>query len=94
MSFTGPNEALQLFGITLIGVTPENGAKLLLTLIVILVVVLVSRFLHALVGKAAGGVSWPRAHVWARQAVNTIVALITSAEWSGKAGTLDDPVEL
>lgn len=77
MSFTGPNDALQLFGITLIGVTPENGAKLLLTLSVILVVVLVSRFLHALVGKAAGGLSWRRARFWARQVVNIIVALIT-----------------
>jgi small-conductance mechanosensitive channel len=74
MTFTGPNDALQLFGITLIGVTPENGAKLLLTLVVILIVVLVSRFLHALVGKAASGVSWPRSRFWARQGVNILVA--------------------
>ncbi len=32
MSFTGPNDALQIFGVTLIGVTPEDGRKLLLTL--------------------------------------------------------------
>ncbi len=54
MSFTGPDDVLQILGITLIGVTPENGAKLLLALTVILVVVLVSRFLHALVGKPQG----------------------------------------
>jgi small-conductance mechanosensitive channel len=77
LSFSGPNDAFQLFGVTLIGVTPENGAKLLLTLIVILFVVLASRLLHALVGKAAGGVSWPRARFWARQVVNIIVALLT-----------------
>jgi small-conductance mechanosensitive channel len=77
VSFTGPNDALQLFGITLIGVTPENGAKLLLTLLVILVVVLVSRVLHASLGKAASGVSWPRARFWARQAVNILIALST-----------------
>lgn len=52
MGFTGQNVALHRFGITLIGMTRENGAKLLPTLIVILSVVLISRFLHTLVGKA------------------------------------------
>lgn len=51
LHFTGPNVALQLFGIMLIGVAPENGVKLLLTLIVILGVVLISRILHAPSGK-------------------------------------------
>jgi hypothetical protein len=34
------NEALQLFGITLVGATPENGKKLLLTFILVAVVLL------------------------------------------------------
>lgn len=76
MSFTGPDDALQLFGITLIVVTPENGRKLVLTAVIILIAVMTSRLLHAVVGRAAQDVSWPRARFWVRQVVNILIALV------------------
>src|SRR5690349_17132401 len=77
LSFTGPNDALQLFGITLIGVSPENGRKLLLTIVVVLAVIAISRLLHAMVGKVTRKEPWPRAQFWTRQAINILIALVT-----------------
>lgn len=76
MSFTGPDDALQLFGITLIGVTPENGRKLLLTAVIILIIVIISRLFHAAVGQAAQDVSRLRTRFWIRQAANILIALV------------------
>jgi small-conductance mechanosensitive channel len=77
LSFTGPNHALQLFGITLIGVAPENGRKLLLTIVVVLAVIAISHLLHAMVGTVTRKETWPRARFWTRQAINIIIALAT-----------------
>lgn len=76
MNFTGPNDALQLFGVTLIGVTPENGRKLLLTLAFVIGSVLIGRLLNAGLGRAARGAPWPRARFWARQVVNIVTGLV------------------
>ncbi|MBW3616756.1 MAG: mechanosensitive ion channel family protein [Proteobacteria bacterium] len=76
MSFTGPNDALQMFGVTLIGVTPENGRKLLLTLAFILIAWAVGRALKTIAGLAVGGRRSPRARFWARQGVRIITAII------------------
>lgn len=68
-------EPLQLFGITLIGATPENLRKLLLTALLIAVVALTTwmlrRALRAYVGS--GGT---RFHFWARQVVSLLMALL------------------
>ena len=76
MDFTGPNDALQVFGITLIGVTPENGGKLLLTLAFILGAVLVGKLLNALLGRASNVHGAPRVRFWLRQAVSMLTALV------------------
>jgi hypothetical protein len=47
MNFTGPNGALQVLGVTLMGLTPENGKKLLLTLAAVLLSLLFARVLQA-----------------------------------------------
>ncbi|MFC5087401.1 mechanosensitive ion channel family protein [Microvirga arabica] len=92
MSFTGPDDALQLFGITLIGVTPENGRKLLLTAVIILIIVIISRLLHALVGRAAQDVSRLRTRFWIRQAANILIALV--AVMALVSIWFDDPARL
>lgn len=68
-------EALQLFGITLVGATPENGRKLLLTIGIVIVVLLFSklvRFLLAATGHKAGD----RVRFWLRQAVGLASGII------------------
>jgi small-conductance mechanosensitive channel len=79
MSFSGPNNALQIFGVTLIGVTPENGLKLLLTLIFVVAISLLAKLLRAVLGRVARGDRWPKARFWGHQAVmilSTLVLLI------------------
>ena len=71
------NEALQLFGITLVGATPENGKKLLLTLVLVAVVLLFAtvgrRLLAGTLGQA---VRLNRFRFWARQVVGLIAGAI------------------
>lgn len=75
MSFTGPNDTLQMFGVTLIGVTPENGRKLLLTLAFIAASFLIGRLLNAGIGQATSRSRWPEDRFWVRQAVKILTAL-------------------
>jgi small-conductance mechanosensitive channel len=72
----GPNAALELFGVELVGVTPENGRKLLITLAFILIVWLVNRFSVALIRAVINQNRWPRAAFWSRQLAMLITALI------------------
>lgn len=75
MGFTGPNGALQLVGVTLIGVTPENGRKLLLTVAFVLAAWIASRTVAWMMGAATRGDRHPRLKFWARQVVKIAMAL-------------------
>lgn len=77
MSFTGPNHALQLFDVTLLGVTPENGRKLLLTIGFVLAAGLIGRLLSAITGRGTQADGNPRLWFWSRQAVHILIALVT-----------------
>ncbi|MFC7538102.1 hypothetical protein ACFQPG_12135 [Sphingomonas sp. GCM10030256] len=48
------SEALRLFGITLVGATPENGRKLLLTIILIVMVLLFATIGRRLLAGTVG----------------------------------------
>ena len=66
--------AVQLFGVRLVGATPENGRKLLLTIALILIVVLVTWLLRTAL-KAASKESWnSRFRFWGRQIVSLLGA--------------------
>ena len=71
------SEALQLFGITLVGATPENGKKLLLTIILVAVVLLLAtvarRMLAGTLGQRA---RLNRFRFWARQAVGLLAGAV------------------
>lgn len=72
--------ALQLFGVTLIGATPENLRKLLLTLTLIAAAVFTTWALRSLLRTFIGSRSGTRFHFWARQVVSlTIAALLVLA---------------
>jgi small-conductance mechanosensitive channel len=72
--FVGPNRALEVFGVKLVGFNAENGTKLLFTLAVIVVMLVISRLLRRLGrGVTVGG---ERAAFWYRQGVHVFTALV------------------
>ncbi|MGI8705319.1 MAG: mechanosensitive ion channel family protein [Sphingomicrobium sp.] len=74
------DEALELFGVTLIGVTPENLYKLLLTFALVFGALVVTWLLRAILRTFIGSRSGTRFHFWARQVVSlTIAALVILA---------------
>lgn len=92
MNFDGPNDALQVFGVTLLGVTPENGSKLLLTFAILLIGWVLSRLLGLLTGVATRGDRWPRLKFWSRQGVKIATALFVLL--SVASVWFDDPARL
>ena len=76
VDFVGPNRALVIFGVKLVGANAENLKKLLFTLVFILLVVLATRLLRALLRAvmARGGLERPS--FWVRQAVNLTAAIV------------------
>ncbi len=76
MTFTDPQQGLHIFGVTLIGVTSENGRKLLLTVALCVALWLAGKVLAALIGAAVRGERWPRIRFWARQSVHISTAAI------------------
>ncbi len=69
-------EALQLFGVTLIGATPENLRKLLLTFVLVAAAFLIAWALRALLRGFIGSRSGTRFHFWARQVVSLTIATL------------------
>src|SRR5947209_6223262 len=80
IQFVGKDHVLQLFGVRLVGVTPENGKKLLISVCFVLLLIAINRLLHAiaalLFGRRTGA-----AHFWAKQVIRLATAafLITGA---------------
>jgi small-conductance mechanosensitive channel len=73
---SGSSHGLQLFGVTLIGATPENLHKLLLTFGFILVAFAITWLLRTFLGLFIGSRSGTRFQFWAKQGVSLIVAAI------------------
>jgi small-conductance mechanosensitive channel len=65
-----------MFGVTLIGATPENLHKLLLTLVFIAIALALTWALRSLLGLFIGSRSGTRFQFWAKQGVSLIVAAI------------------
>ncbi len=68
---------MQLFGITWLGLTPENARKLAVSVVLVAVVLLTSAVLRALLGRLAQRAEQPSLHVgfWTRQ----VIALAAAA---------------
>jgi small-conductance mechanosensitive channel len=67
---------VDLFGVRLVGVTAENGQKLLLTLAFVAAVWLLRRGLHGLSRLILGRGRDTRARFWTRQAINLSTTLL------------------
>jgi len=68
--------ALSIFGVKLIGATPENGRRLLLTMAFVVVVLLAGRVLKWSVWRLNRGIKDRRPAFWSRQAVNIGIAVL------------------
>ena len=71
----GPDYAAELFGVRLIGVNAENGAKLLVSLVFVITVVLVSKGLQWRVSRHGSGHA-ERASFWTRQGIRLVAAVV------------------
>jgi small-conductance mechanosensitive channel len=69
-------EGAKLFGITLIGATPDNLHKLLLTFGFVAIAVLLTWLLRSILGLFIGSRSGTRFQFWAKQGVSLIIAAI------------------
>lgn len=72
---SGSNGALHVFGVTLIGATPENGRKLLLTVGFIVGALLIGWIIRFLIAAGAS-ILHSRVRFWANQVVALIVAVV------------------
>jgi small-conductance mechanosensitive channel len=72
----GPVHGAKLFGVTLIGATPDNFHKLLLTFAFIAAAFLLTWAFRAFLGLFIGSRSGTRFQFWAKQGVSLIVAAI------------------
>lgn len=71
-----PN-ALEVFGITLVGATPENGKKLLLTIALIAIVLLSSTLVRRVLARTPGEhLGSGKVRFWSRQAVGLLAGAI------------------
>jgi small-conductance mechanosensitive channel len=90
IEFVGPNHALQLFGVKLVGFNASNGTKLIFTIALFVVALLLSKLLR----RFARGVSrrGRRVAFWVRQGIHVFTALVllvgTVSIW------FDDPTRL
>ena len=85
-------ESLRIFGVTLLGATPENFRKLLLTFALIAAALIVTWALRAFLRSFIGSRWGTRFHFWARQVVSlgisALLLLTLASIW------FDDPTRL
>lgn len=67
---------MEIFGIRLIGINPENGQKLLLTIVFILIIFLLRRGANILVFRLLRGNRYERVRFWTRQVINLVTAVV------------------
>ena len=76
MRLVGPNRAVEILGVKLVGVNAENGLKLVFTLGFIALVLLLDRGLQALTRMLLRGRGDERAQFWARQGVRLVTTVM------------------
>jgi len=74
--FVGPNSALEIGGVRMVGMTPENGGKLLVTLGFVAAILLLGRALRAVSAAVLGGRGSDHTRFWTRQGINLFVACL------------------
>ena len=67
---------MEFLGIRWVGVNPENGQKLLLSLAFIAIVLALARFLRYLAGRWLGGTAATTRRFWTRQGISLFAAVV------------------
>jgi small-conductance mechanosensitive channel len=75
-TFVGPQSALEVFGVRLVGFNAENGKKLVFTLVVIAALVLLRVGLRALTSAIVLARGGERVEFWTRQGINLAIAVL------------------
>src|SRR5690349_12777140 len=75
LQFVGRDRTVQLFGLRLIGVSAENGKKLLFSAVLILVVLLLNRLLK-LIFRAVIGPKLERIQFWSHQVIRLLTVAV------------------
>ncbi|MFL5507676.1 MAG: mechanosensitive ion channel family protein [Gemmatimonadales bacterium] len=92
VELVGPERAVELFGIRLVGLNAITGRKVLLSVVAIAVLMLLARGLRALIRRLLQGDRFVAARFWWRQAIgiatSVFTILILLSIW------LDDPARL
>ncbi len=87
-----PNGAVEILGVKLVGVTAENGMKLLFSLAFVVLTLLLARGLRWLTGLLLRGRRDARVAFWARQAIHLVTTVLLlmgiASVW------FDDPTRL
>ncbi len=76
VTLVGPEHAVRIFGVTLVGVTAETGRKVLLSLVVVAVLALLARGVEALSRLALSGDSHVQTRFYWRQGVRLAVGVV------------------
>jgi small-conductance mechanosensitive channel len=71
VQFTGPDRSLQVFGIRLLGVSAQNGRKLLFTAVFLITLWLFAKLLHAIARSIRGDKQ--KTAFWTRQGVSIVL---------------------
>jgi len=91
IQFVGKNHVLQLFGVPLLGITPANGKKLVLSVVLVLLLLAGNRLLQAITSAVLGRRTG-RVHFWIKQVIRlaTAVFLVTGtlSIWFNDPGRL------
>ncbi len=92
IELVGPEQAVRIFGVRLVGVTAETGRKVLLSVLAVAAVVLVARVLQAIVRRAFAGESRVQLRFWWVQAIRLATAafglLLLLSIWFDDPGRL------
>lgn len=76
IQLVGPHQAVQLFGVQLVGVNAENGRKLLLSIAFLAIVWLISRTARRITAAFARDRQDKRVVFWTRQGIQLATALL------------------
>lgn len=76
IDFVGPNRAVQILGVRLVGINAENGKKFLFTLVFILAVVVAAHIFKTAARLVFSGGENERIQFWTRQGIKLFFALV------------------
>ncbi|HWE48378.1 MAG TPA: hypothetical protein VG273_01225, partial [Bryobacteraceae bacterium] len=76
IQFVGPDQALQLFGVRLVGVNAVSGKKLLFSIVFLFMVIVAGKILRRVLPGSTHTLRTTRRSFWIRQGVSIVLTLI------------------